>query len=286
MNRLARIVVAVSVGIGVLLAYMLCQTLFPVAFILVATIVKGGSHTAAMTLYKHHMADLYLASSLIFAGCLIAALQIYKKVKKNHFTDFLNPPKTERLFLFLPGAFSLGMTMNLCLSNLISLLPVPERWMVENSESVNAFTDSNLFIMLLAQSIAAPLVEELIFRGVLYRCLRKAPVFVNQKLCIGISAVVVSGVFGWIHGNILQALYCFTFSLILIWLVEATDSLWGAVAAHMGFNSPWILRIFIGKWYDSTAFLRNSVLFLVISAVLMVLTLWAGGVRFRTRDTA
>ncbi len=280
MNRFSRIAVAVSVGVGVLLGYVACQTLVPVVFILVASMVKGGSEEAVMSLYERHMADLYLISSLFFAGCLIAALLIYKKVKKSHFTDFLMKPKTEMLSLFILGAFLLGMTMNLCLSNFISLLPIPEQWVAENSESVNSFAKSNLLIMLLAQSIAAPLVEELIFRGVLYHGLRKAPVADNRKLCIGISAVVVSVVFGWIHGNILQALYCFIFSLILIWLVEATGSLWGAVVAHMGFNSPWVLLIFLSKWYNQKAFLLNSVLFLVLSAALLLLTLWAGRTRF------
>lgn len=283
LSRFSRVVMAISVGVCVLFGYMVCQSIFPMAFVFVASFFCGGSETAAMDVYTRHMADVYLVSSLFFAACLIAALLIYRKVKKSHFTDFLMKPKTKELPLFLLGAFFLGITMNLGLSNLISLLPVPQQWIADNAESVNAFSKSSLWVMLLAQSIAAPIVEELIFRGVLYHGLRRAPVASNRILCVGISAVAVSGVFGWIHGNILQALYCFCFSLILIWLVEATGSIWGAVVAHVGFNSSWVLRIFIGWWYDSTAYLLNSVLFLIMSAVLMLFTLWAGGMRFRKK---
>ena len=169
-NRVSRIAMAVAVGISVLLGYVACQTIFPVAFIFVARFCKGDSE-AAMSLYNRHMADIYLASSLFFAGCLIAGLLLYKRVKKSHFSDFQMKPKTGSLSLFLLGAFVLGIVMNLSLSNLIAALPVPEQWIAENAESVNAFSESNLLIMLLAQSIAAPVVEELIFRGVLYHSL-------------------------------------------------------------------------------------------------------------------
>lgn len=283
MKRFSRIVAAISVGAGVLLGYVACQTLFPTIFLVVATILSGGSQVKAFKLYELHMADVYLASSLFFAACLVGALLIYKKVKQSHFTDFLTKPRTETLSLFLLGAFLLGMTLNLGLSNLISLLPLPEQWVSDNAESVNAFSESNIWIMLIAQSIAAPLVEELIFRGVMYHGLRQAPIATNRKLCVGICAVIVSGVFGWIHGNILQALYCFIFSLVLIWLVEATGSIWGAVVAHMGFNSPWVLMLCIGQWYDSTALVLNCVVFLVLSVLLLFLTLWAGDVRFRRK---
>jgi membrane protease YdiL (CAAX protease family) len=255
------------------------------AFVFIVSLLNGGSEADVLNLYARHMADVYLASSLLFAGCLIAALLVYRRIKRSHFTDFLLKPGTEKLSLFLLGSFRLGITMNLGLSNLISLLPVPEQWVADNSESVNAFAQSNLWIMLLAQSVAAPLVEELIFRGVLYHSLRRAPVAVNRKLCVAISAVVVSGVFGWIHGNILQALYCFVFSLVLIWLVETTGSVWGAVVTHMGFNSPWVLMILIGQWYDRTAFLLNSILFLAVSAILLILTLWAGRSKGRSGET-
>lgn len=284
LSRFSRVVMAISVGVCVLFGYMVCQTLFPSVFVAIARIFCDGSESAAIALYTRHMADIYLVSSLFFTAILLAALLIYRKVKKNHFTDFLMKPKTRDLSWFLLSAFFLGVTLNLGFSNLISLLPVPQQWIADNTESVNAFAKSNLWVMLLAQSVAAPIVEELIFRGVLYHSLRRAPVASDHILCVGISTVAVSGVFGWIHGNMLQAIYCFCFSLILIWLVEATGSIWGAVVTHMGFNSPWVLRVLIERWYDSNAFLLNSVLFLVISALLMISTLWAGGVHFRKKS--
>src|SRR5436309_1231182 len=55
-----------------------------------------------------------------------------------------------------------------------------------------------LQILLLA-SVAAPLVEETMFRGVLYRHLREASVRLGKAWSMGISATVVSFLFAVIH---------------------------------------------------------------------------------------
>ncbi len=263
-KRIGRIGLAVSVSMGVLLGYVLFQSLIMVCFMVFAAVLKGGDEQQVMAAYSRHLADVYLLSALGYAALLMGGLLIYKAIKKSSFTDFLRVPRHFNPFIWVPGTFLLGATFNLCVSNLISLIPFPERWITDNAESVGAFNESNLLLMLVAHSLAAPLVEELIFRGITYNSLRKAPIFTNSKLCIVISALLVSAVFGWFHGNALQALYCFCFSLVLVWLMEMTGSLWCPVMAHVGFNTPWLLLFFIYNWYNEKAYVLNAVIFGVV----------------------
>lgn len=279
MKRLQRIAIAISVSVAIVLAYVVFHSLCLFVFLFSASVLRLGTATEAdlLSLYNRYAAEIYLVGSLFFAAFVIGALLIYRKVKKSGFTNFLNPPKCARIFLFVLSTFVVGMTLNLAFSNLIEMLPLPQTWIDQNAESVGAFSESNLFAMLLAQGIAAPLAEELVFRGVIYHALRRAPILSNRRLCIGVCSVLVSAVFGWFHGNILQALYCFCFSLVLVLIVEKTGSLWGAVLAHMGFNSSWILMLLIQHLYRESAHLLNTAVFGLVSAMLVVLVLWSGG---------
>lgn len=276
-KRIGRIGIALSVGIGVLVGYVLFQSLIAVFFSLFAMFLKGGDQEATMALYNRHLAEIYLFSALGYAAIVLAGLLIYKIVRKqSSFANFLHFPLRVNPFVWVPGTFLLGASLNLFLTNLISLIPFPEKWLADNAESVGMFSESNLLLMLIAQSLAAPLVEELIFRGVTYHCLRRAPLFANSRVCITVSAILVSAVFGVFHGNILQALYCFVFSLVLVWLVEKSGSIWYPVFAHIGFNSSWFLLLFVYKWYEKTAYMFKAFIFGIIVLVIVVVLIYFG----------
>ncbi len=272
MKRIERIITAISVSVGLLLGYVLMHTASQFLFMFFA----GGSQEEAFSVYQRHKADVYLVTSLLFAAFVIFLLIFYGRKRQSDFAVFLLPPAKTIPVVFPVSAFLAGVCLNFAFTNLIQMMPMPQQWVADNAESVGAFSQSALWVMVLAQSFAAPLAEELLFRGVMYRALRQAPLLANRRLCICVSATVVSLVFGWIHGNTLQMLYCFCFSLILILIVERTDSLWGAVLAHMGFNSPWILLLLIHRIYDAKAYLGNTVIFGVLAAGLVLLTVWAG----------
>ena len=84
----------------------------------------------------------------------------------------------------------------------------------------------------------APLVEEVVFRGILYGTLR-------TKLGIGPAALLSAGVFGAVHGYGMLGLASVFWSGI-IWAVayERTRSLWPAILAH-GMNNLMVTAEFI-----------------------------------------
>ena len=78
--------------------------------------------------------------------------------------------------------------------------------------------------------IAAPVTEELIFRGCLYGVLRQIG---GRVLAIGVSAIV----FALIHGHAASLPGLFILAVALALLYEATGSLWAPLALHAIFNA-------------------------------------------------
>lgn len=86
-----------------------------------------------------------------------------------------------------------------------------------------------LGLMSFAAVIAAPLCEELVFRGYFYPVLKKFGGLPVAALC---SALV----FAAAHGSLTALLPLFIFGCVLVFLYEKTGSLWAPIAAHFCFN--------------------------------------------------
>lgn len=92
----------------------------------------------------------------------------------------------------------------------------------------NKNRDARLMVVLVG-AIAAPVTEEVVFRGCLYGLLRQ---WWGRLAALGASSLV----FALIHGHVasLPALFLLAAALVLIY--EATGSLWAPIAAHALFN--------------------------------------------------
>ncbi|MCL2081287.1 MAG: CPBP family intramembrane metalloprotease [Oscillospiraceae bacterium] len=92
-----------------------------------------------------------------------------------------------------------------------------------------ALTGGGFAAQFFAVGIAAPVVEELCFRGVVFnRLLYWMPVWV--------AAVIQSALFGLIHMNMLQGLYAFVLGLVISWVYIRFRSMWLAIISHMAIN--------------------------------------------------
>ena len=89
--------------------------------------------------------------------------------------------------------------------------------------------ESPLGVRLLCVGVLVPVMEELLFRGMIYRSLRKYSKFAVATL---ISAIL----FGVSHGNIVQGLYGGVMGLLLAYVYEAYGSLWAPIVLHVTLN--------------------------------------------------
>lgn len=159
---------------------------------------------------------------------VILCLILYRTVFK------AKPVKPEKPFqaTTLPGIFFLAVglefVISLCLCGANVLFPE----VMENYAEL--MEQSGLGEMSLLSTIAtlilAPIGEEILFRGMTIRILRKATdkffiINIFQALCFGIA-----------HANIVQGTYAFALGLVLGALVKKYNNIYVSIFAHLGFN--------------------------------------------------
>lgn len=105
--------------------------------------------------------------------------------------------------------------------------------LTDNSAAYQAVSESqysaSLWLALILYVIVGPLAEELLFRGIIYNCLR--------GMLKPVAAMVVAAVFfGVYHGNTVQGIYSFVMGCLIIYGYEYFGDFRIAVAMHAVVN--------------------------------------------------
>ncbi|MFR1517519.1 MAG: lysostaphin resistance A-like protein [Clostridia bacterium] len=216
-------------------------------------------------------------SLLYITAALLLALVLYLVNRKLRFTRMIDIHTRKLGGALSVAAFAIGTFVGVSANTILNMISekLPQQWVEENQESVNAFDGGNLFISLLATVIAAPVIEELLFRGFLYNALKKImntlPSRISaasHRLAVLTSALITSALFGIYHGNILQALYAGLLSFIMIWLYELTGSLLSNMLFHAAFNfSAFAMNLMVNLYgVKTTAVLSTGIALILMTA--------------------
>ncbi len=132
----------------------------------------------------------------------------------------------------------------------MALLPIPESvWESYNQQAFLLVSDSTI-LMVLSTVIAAPIIEEIVFRGLSLSRLRRA-------MPTWVAVLVVSVVFGLMHGHPLWITYTACMGILFGAVALFTDSIGASILVHMVFNffgsivsialpeeiAPWIMAL-------------------------------------------
>ena len=96
-------------------------------------------------------------------------------------------------------------------------------------QHVQTKQSSGIVLSLLVSLLVAPIVEETLFRGLLYPMLRK-------KTGAVVAAVLSSLLFAAMHGNAVQAVAVIPLGLVLALVAERTRRIWPCVVLHLAYN--------------------------------------------------
>lgn len=121
----------------------------------------------------------------------------------------------------------MGFGFNLLLGILINLLP--EAWLESYEEAADTAFTGEFWIIAIMVGIAAPVVEELVFRGLIYTRLK-------QGMPMVLAAVFSALWFGVMHGHPLWVAYASLLGLVMVWIFERTKSLFASMLFHFGYN--------------------------------------------------
>lgn len=278
-----KILIALGVSFAFMLGYALMQVVVTFIFTIIYSMTAVGadlSEIAGATLSEKIMnftmqkvlentGVILLFSGTISIAAMLLIILLLKKHNKWDMAKILTVPYKVPAAIFTGLlCFATGVAFNVGFVNLMSLIPIPESWIEANNESVGAVLSGNIWVAILATSVIAPVAEELIFRGVFYNMLRDA-LPLRRRLAVLISGFTVSVFFGIYHGNILQGLYTFLFSILLVIIYERTGSIWGPVLVHAGFNSSWILELFAARVFEEKNAAVNGAIFIGVALVLL-----------------
>ncbi len=138
-------------------------------------------------------------------------------------SDYLKKNPVHLLWVFL-----IGLLMSHALSILLSLLPLDNLLGSYQTVENEIFGASWIFVVIRAV-IVTPVVEELVFRGLVFRRMKEYTSFWP-------AAIVSSLLFGLYHMNLIQGIYAFLFGIIIAVLYDRYGHLAAAVMVHFGAN--------------------------------------------------
>lgn len=102
----------------------------------------------------------------------------------------------------------------------------------DQSNQARAHAGAALTILLAL--VAAPVAEEMLFRGTIYPLLRR-------KTGVVASSLLTTGVFALMHGNAVQFASTLPIALLLAMVYERWRALWPCVLIHLCFNAAAVL---------------------------------------------
>ena len=166
---------------------------------------------------------LTYAACLLFYGCFLYAEQPQAPLRAVN----LKLPRCAAM-LWAPIVFALCFffTTQGCMTLIPESFPLMEQYI----ESVSALELGKYPVLsFMATVFGAPIVEEIVFRGLIYKHLKRAMPF---WLAIGLQAML----FAMAHGQLLWMTYTFALGVVFALLYEYFDSLWPCILAHLCFN--------------------------------------------------
>ena len=189
----------------------------------------GGSGVNLIDLINSNAMLITLVSDVIFLAAVLPILYFRRNsgLSGRQNRGLLNRVKPGKLALIVAIGITLNFAVTIPLGWLQNLLP--QSYLDQYAQTQQLYSAGGLPAFILAGVIFAPIVEELVFRGLIAtRLSRGMPAFA----AIAVSALI----FGIVHGTLFQGIYTALLGLLLGTVFFREDSLLASIALHFGFN--------------------------------------------------
>jgi len=134
-----------------------------------------------------------------------------------------------------------GVYFVLSAIGVITLSKLVSEDVLDKAQDIGFETSGNIndtILAFVALVIIAPIAEELLFRGFLFKGLKKA---MDYRIAVFISALM----FGVAHGQLNVGVDTFALGIVLAWLMHETDNIAVPIVLHMGKNLLAFLLLFV-----------------------------------------
>ncbi len=164
---------------------------------------------------------------ILSAAFTILVLGVFFAIRKKKLTvEAEIVPFEKKRWLPVIG---MGLGIGFFFNGGLSLLPIPEEILSSYAESSAGLFEQPLWMALLSNVIAAPVVEEVVFRGLMNTRLRKA-------MPVAVAVLLTSVLFGVMHGHILWASYAALMGILFAIVAVKCESTLASIIVHMIVN--------------------------------------------------
>lgn len=175
----------------------------------------------------------------------------------------LIPVSFQSLSLIIP----LGIFFNLFITHLLAVLPIPEHLMQDYAEASSYLDGEVTLAMILATVIMAPVLEEVLFRGLVFKSLLRGMPLIP-------ALILQAFIFGLMHGQIIWVCYATVIGIVLGVIKTRYGSLYPCILFHFVFNGwsffiPLIYRFIPDSIYTSIVFTAVSFVIIVLLGIIL-----------------
>lgn len=198
-------------------------------------------------------------AALFSIGILIPML--LRKQKKDN--EIIVDLDIKKILYMIPVSFSLNVIINLIILNI-----EPLKNMLKEIPINREITNTSNVVVVLSVIILIPIVEENIFRGFIFKTIKKYSSFV-------IGMILSSLMFGLFHGNVVQAIGGFICGIVLCFIYEYVNNIMYPIIFHILFN---LSSLFINtEEFANKNNFKMQLLLLIICIILFIISLYQFG---------
>lgn len=227
-------------------------------------------------LYVKDFGEKVISYTLIMTAlALIISIPIMYLLMKKDYEYPVNPRKKEKDFS-LKNYFAkitvksmnypiiLGIAASLGIGRFITMLPL-DGILGSYKEVQKNMMNNSFIIQLVVLGILTPVLEELLFRGIIFKRLK-------TYYEVTIAAYIASIIFGIAHFNLIQGLYAFILGIVLAYLYEKSGNIVTAIIMHSAANITAVLMGLnpISKFIDKYILIRIVVSIVMIAVFIKV----------------
>lgn len=215
-----------------------------------------------------HQTEILLVSYLIVIGILWFMAR-RRGLSTAEFTGLHNRTTTAVMVLALAAGLAAAFWATIA----VNMIPWPESWIDSYQVESGALSTARPVLDFVAVVLLAPLVEEMLFRGVIYGAFCKL-------MPAGLAVLFQGILFGSVHGSMIWMIYAAFMGCMLGYVRKHTKSVRPCVLMHMAFNgSSYLFSWFANRYSEDSA---TVVFVFIASAFVLLLSMY--GISFRTDE--
>ena len=229
-GRANRVVLQILKAIGYFAIYFGFQ--FAVTFVFMIVIAFGAVGAGSLSDMMDQMMSRTLANTnliMVLSGLL--TLLIYFIIFRARGKSPLREVGIEKIrSVKLMPVVIMGVALNFFVSYLMDILPIPASVVQDYVRQSSMLDVGSIWMQFSSIVVVAPVLEEIVFRGLVYLRLKRA-------MPVWLALLLQATLFGVMHGQIIWICYAFLLGLLLGGLFEHTGSLIANIALHVAFNA-------------------------------------------------